>query len=263
MRLLACLVATTVLSCFPTIDAASAADEWGSIEGQFLLEGDIPELPPLVEKGAQVADATVCAANGVPDDSLIVNPDNKGIANICFWMRKAPSKIHPDLVKSAEPEVVFDQVNCRFTPHILIARTDQTILVKNGDPINHNTHTNPLFYEGKNLVISPNDRTGVPFEIKKSQLGYPPVLVNCDSHRYMTAYWMVGDHPYVAVTDSDGKFKIENLPPGEHAFTVWHERTGWINCPDFKRTVTVKVEAGKTTTIGPFKVAATEFTKNR
>lgn len=263
MRLLACLVATTALSCVPAINAASAADEWGSIEGQFILEGDIPKFPPLVEKGAAVADATVCAANGVPDDSLIVNPDSKGISNICIYMRKAPGKIHPDLKVSAVKEVVFDQVGCRFTPHILIARTDQTILVKNGDPINHNTHTNPLAYQAQNLVIAPNERAGVPFLIKKSQLNYPPVLVNCDSHRYMTAHWIVSDHPYVAVSDVDGKFKIENLPPGEHTFRVWHERPGYINCAEFKRDVTVKVEAGKTTTIGPFKVAATEFTKNK
>ncbi|MBL8850642.1 MAG: hypothetical protein JNG89_13265 [Planctomycetaceae bacterium] len=243
---------------------ASAADEWGSIEGQFILEGDVPELPALVEKGnAAAKDAAVCAASGVPDDSLIVNPENLGIANVCLYIRKAPKKIHPDLKASAEPQVVFDQVGCRFTPHLLIVRTDQVVLVKSGDPINHNTRTSPFANKAENLIIKPEERTGVQITMKQSELNYPPVKVSCDIHPHMSAYWMVADHPYVAITDADGKFKIENLPVGEHTFRVWHERPGYINCGEFKRDLKVTVKPGETTTLAPFKVPVAEFTKTK
>jgi len=255
MRLLSCSVATAVIACLIAGNPASAADEWGSIEGQFVIDGEIPVLPPLVKQGDLAAkDAPVCAAADVPDESLIVNPENKGIANVFLYIRKAPSKIHPDFVNSTEKEIVFDQKGCRFFPHTLILRTDQSVLVKSGDPISHNTHTNPFGYGAENLIISANDRKGVAMQIKKSQLSYPPVMVNCDIHPHMKAWWMVSDHPYVAITDKDGKFKIENLPVGEHTFRVWHESLLYVNCPEFKRDLKVTVEAAKTKTLGPFKV---------
>jgi hypothetical protein len=192
-----------------------------------------------------------------------VNPDNQGIANICLYIRKAPKKIHPDLAKSSTPDVVFDQVNCRFTPHLLILRTDQTILVQNGDSFNHNTRTAPFVNKAENLIIKPMERKGVAIQMKQSELSYPPVTVSCDIHAFMRGYWMVTDHPYVAVTDADGKFKIENLPVGEHTFRVWHERPGYINCAEFKRDLKVTVAADKTTTLGPFKVLTEEFTKKK
>lgn len=243
---------------------ATAADQWGNIEGQFVLDGEIPVIKPLIVKGdPAVKDAKVCAAEDLPDDSLHVNPDNKGIANICLYIRKAPKQIHPDLKASTEKEIVFDQVGCRFIPHLLIVRTDQTVLVKSGDPISHNTHTNPFKNSAQNLTIQPNDRKGVPFQMKQSELSGVPVKVNCDIHPHMLAFWLVTDHPYVAITDADGKFSIKNLPVGEHTFRVWHERPGYINCAEFKRDVTIKVEAGKTTTVGPYKVKAEEFTKKK
>jgi len=244
---------------------ATAADEWGSIEGQFVLEGEIPQLPPLVVKGNPAAkDAAVCAKDGVPDDSLIVNPENKGIANICLYLRKAPARIHPDLAKSAEKEITFDQMGCRFMPHVLIVRTDQTVMVKSGDPVNHNTHTNPFKNSGQNVTIQPNDRKGVPFVMKQSEIaGFVPTKVTCDIHPHMSAYWVVTDHPYVAVTDADGKFTIKDLPPGEHTFRVWHERPGYIKTSEFAKDVKVKVEPGKTTTLGPYRVKVEEFTKSK
>jgi hypothetical protein len=255
MRLLSCLVALAALASTLACNAATAADEWGTIEGQFIFDGDAPALPPIVKMGdASARDAAVCAAADVPDESLIINPDNKGIANVFLYIRKAPAKIHPDLVNSQEKEIVFDQKGCRFMPHALILRTDQTVIVKSSDPISHNTHTNPLGYKGENLLIPANDRKGIPLQIKKSQLNYVPVKVNCDIHPHMVAWWLVSDHPYVAITDADGKFKIDNVPVGEHTFRVWHERLLYINCPEFKRDLTIKVEPNKTTTVGPFKV---------
>ena len=242
---------------------SAAAEEWGTLEGQFVLEGSPLELDPLVVKGDSSAkDADVCAVNGVPDNSLVVNEENKGIANICLYIRKAPKSIHPDLEASAEKEVVFDQKGCIFLPHILIVRTDQTVLVKSDDPISHNTRTSPFSNEPINLSIQANDRKGVEVPMPKSELRTPPVKVSCDIHPWMSAYWMVSDHPYVAVTDADGKFKIEKIPAGEHTFRVWHERSGYVETSEFKRDLTVEIEGGETQTLEPFKVSVESFEKD-
>ena len=42
----------------------------------------------------------------------------------------------------------------------------------------------------------------------------------------MQAYIRVDDHPYHAVTDAQGNFRIEGVPPGTYTLELWHERLG-------------------------------------
>src|SRR5262245_52886186 len=106
----------------------AAFAQWGTVEGQFVIDGDVPAPAMLVKKGdAAVKDAAICSAESVPDESLVVNPQNKGVANVFVFLRKA-DKVHPDLKASQDKEVRFDQKNCRFLPNALIVRTDQAVV---------------------------------------------------------------------------------------------------------------------------------------
>ncbi len=240
--------------------STAVAQGWGSVEGQFILDGAIPALDPLVVKGDKAAkDPEVCAVAGVPNESLVVNSENNGIANICLYLRKAPSSIHPDLASSAEDEVEFDQKGCLFLPHVIIVRTDQKVRLVNSDAIQHNVRTSPFANDPKNLILPPNDKVGTTIDMPQPELRTPPVKVSCDIHAWMTGYWMVTDHPYVAVTDADGKFTIKNLPAGKHTFRVWHETAGYVETPQFKRDLEVTIEDGKTLTLDPIKVPVAEF----
>jgi hypothetical protein len=42
----------------------------------------------------------------------------------------------------------------------------------------------------------------------------------------MRAYVGVFDHPYFAITDTNGAFSLPNLPPGAYSIEAWHERLG-------------------------------------
>jgi hypothetical protein len=217
--------------------AATAPGDWGTIKGQVVAAGPVDPLKLLITKGdASAKDSAVCAAHDVPDESLLVDSKTGGVANVVVYLQKKPTKIHPELVKSKDGEVVFDQKSCRFLPHVLLVRTDQKVRVVSDDAIAHNTHTYPLKNKQENFVVSPNDRTGVVVP-SVNIVERLPAKVGCDIHPWMQAYWVILDHPYAAVTKADGSFEIKDVPVGDHVFTVWQEKVGYL---DKAYKVTVK-----------------------
>ncbi len=205
--------------------AVAEAKGYGSLVGTVTYEGSPPSYPPLVAQGGaglKPEDKAVCAAQPVPDETLVVNPDNKGLANAIIFLEKRPANIKPELAKPPADPVYFDQKGCRFLPHVLVVQAGQPLLVLSGDPITHNTHTFPSRNKPFNQAIAPEDRKGVPCDYAKAESG--PIAVACDLHTWMKAYHFPIDHPYAAVSDKDGKFKIDGLPAGTHSFNVWHER---------------------------------------
>jgi len=212
-----------------------AADGYGDLTGRIVFDGDVPKLLPKIKKTDTAAKLPACCAiKDTANDSLVINPKNKGIQHVFVYLKKvSKSDIHPMLAKSKNPEVVFDQKECVFKPHAMVVRTDQTVVVKSDDNVPHNTHTYPIFNAGQNFIVA---------------------QVKCDIHAWMQAYWLVIDHPYATVTDADGRFTIPKLPAGDYEFVVWQERVGYL---DKKMKATIKADAK--TDLGDVKAAAEKF----
>lgn len=233
-----------------TVDADSSAGKWGGITGRVVLGGELPTLDSLVNAGgANVKDAAVCAVKSIPDETVVVDPKSKGIANVVVYLRRKPETIHPSLEKSSAPTVLYDQIGCRFVPHVIVARTDQTMNVVSADAVAHNTRGTPIKNDGFNFLLAPVDRVGVnvPFKSAESL----PTEIRCDIHPWMKGYWMIVDHPYATVTAADGTYSIPLLPPGEHEFRVWHERAGYLD-----KSLMVTVTAGQETEVQEISVTA-------
>lgn len=246
---------------FGFLSATSVQAQWGTLKGKVLLDGDVPAQKLLVRKGdAAAKDPEVCAAQDVPDDSVLVDANSKGIANAVVWMVKKPAKIHPDLAKPADPQILFDQVGCRFIPHVLVVQAGQKVQVVSGDGVGHNTRGTPGKNTPFNFIVSPKDRMGnlVPTKLAERL----PVPVGCDIHNFMKAQWLIIDHPYAAVTDKDGLFEIKHIPEGEHEFRVWHENTGYLvkNPKDTKKGPLFTIKADETTELPDVKVAYDRLT---
>lgn len=216
-----------VLTALMASSADTASAQWGTLKGRVVVTGDVPDVPVLYAKRDTAVKEPICRAQDIADDSLIVDADSKGVANVFVFLLRAPDQIHPELTASEPDELVFDQKNCRFEPHAMVVQTGQQIVIKSDDPILHNTHSSPFFNSPQNIAIRPNDRDGVPISFRQREP--VPVGVKCDLHPWMTAWWLVVDHPYAAVTDEKGEFTIKHLPVGEHTFRVWQERAGWID----------------------------------
>ena len=60
----------------------------------------------------------------------------------------------------------------------------------------------------------------------------------------MRAWVVVAEHPFYAVTNDQGEFVLENVPPGEYTLQVWQESLGTVT-----QDVTVREEGGTPVTV--------------
>ncbi len=222
-----------------TAGDASAAEP-GTFTGKVVMTGSVTPLAVFIKAGADVKDKEVCAAVDTPDERLVLG-DGNAVRGVFVYLNKAP-KGGKALEVAAEP-FLFDQKNCRFTPHCVVIPCGQTVKVLSDDPIAHNTHTYPGKNPSVNSGVQPGDREGLLSYIFKKPESVP-VAVSCDYHTWMKAYQLPVDHPYAAVTDENGAFTIPDLPAGKHSFVVWHEAAdgGFV-----ERKFAVEIKAGEAT----------------
>src|SRR3990172_7073561 len=49
------------------------------------------------------------------------------------------------------------------------------------------------------------------------------VRVFCEIHSHMSAFVIVFAHGFFTITDADGRYRIEGIPPGSYSLAVWHQ----------------------------------------
>lgn len=224
--------------------AAPAEGGVGTLKGRVVYEGSYTPLAPLFAKGAAAKDPSVCGAETIPNESILVK--DGGLANAFIYLDKIPKGA---AIPPVGDPILFDQKVCIFLPHAMVVRVKQTVKVLNADGAAHNTHTNPQKNTAFNSVVQPNDRSGV--DLVYGQPEKFPLSVVCDIHNWMSAYHLPLDHPFAAVSAADGTFEIKDLPAGKHEFKVWHEAGKFVEkalvvtIKPGDNEVTIKVPASK------------------
>lgn len=199
----------------------------GAIVGVVTFDGTPPE-PEMKDVPADKQGD--CGAKALVEE-LIVDKASKGIKYAVVYI----DKIDHGKKKPADP-IKLDQGACVFQPHIVVAPVGSKVEFHNSDKASHNVNVKAVKNKGFNKQIAAGG-TPVPWFAEAVE----NVQVVCDIHPWMKSYVVVKDHPYVAVTDEKGGFKIDGVPPGEYKVKVWHEKLGIQN----KEGVAVKVEGGK------------------
>jgi hypothetical protein len=223
VRFIAIAVASTALTAL----SADAAD-WATIKGQVVFPADKPIPKREVLNVSQ--DKDHCLSKGdILDESVIVNPKNRGVKNVVVWLRpeeKDPKamftkeQIHPDDAKRKTVEHVITQPCCMFTERITLARVGDTIVVKNPAPVAHNFLWSSMNNGEENKNVPKGEEWKLPNPLVAEG---PPILYKCTIHPWMSGYVRIFEHPYYALTDADGKFEIKNAPVGKYRIVYWHE----------------------------------------
>ncbi|MBI1247181.1 hypothetical protein GC197_04975 [bacterium] len=216
------LILVTTLGIFAQpLFAQQASDRpWGTVEGRFLIEGKMLKRPAALP--------LVVPAFAKPP-LVVPQIGKKGqIANVAVWLyhdkgEKLPQP-HPMYEKAKQQPVSIISAGCQFGPHIAMVREGQTADFVNADPVPNNFKLEGFMNQGVNFLIKPNmARKYEPASEERF-----PMQLTSSIYPWMKSYLMVRESPYMAVSDADGKFKIENLPVGKHRLQVWHEVPGFV-----------------------------------
>ncbi len=201
-----------------TVDPNTA----GSISGVISFAGPQPKTVTL-----DMSQDPSCPAKRQPSEGFVFN-DGK-LANVFVYVKEG---LPPGRFPVPSEPVVLDQKGCRYIPHMLGMMAGQPLKILNTDTADHNVHNMPQ----KNPQWNESQMSGDPPVLKPFPNPEMMVPLQCNQHPWMRAYVNVMPHPYFAVSASDGKFTIPNLPPGSYTLAAVHEKFG-------EQTMKVRVDA--------------------
>ncbi len=211
---------------------AAAVVGMGSAQGTGTVEGFVgfdTAYPPLSSIRV-TKDHAVCG-NAITDEEFLVDPERKGLANaVIYW----------ELPEGEEREAeqpgmaVLAQSGCRYEPHIQVATAVNKVQVLNQDGILHNIHA----YDSRGGTLFNFAQPAFKKSMERDLKATGVVNFKCDVHEWMNAYVLLLDNVQYAITDEQGRFRLEDIAAGPQEILIWHEGLGFTS-------KSVTVEPGK------------------
>lgn len=152
--------------------------------------------------------------------------------DVVVYLAKIPGKTFTPPAAT----VTVDQRNLAFQPHVVPVLAGTRVAFPNSDEVRHNVFS-PTKADGFDLGSYPLGAT------RSHTFDVPGVVtLLCNVHAEMSAYIVVTETPYFAVSDREGRFQIPDVPPGQYEVIAWHERAKTV-----RQSVTVA--AGRPATL--------------
>ena len=183
------------------------------LRGTIRFEGPRPKRAPV-----HMDESSRKLHQSQPRDESVLIGKFGGLANVFVYIKNPPAGEY----KLPTNPAILDQKGSIFIPRVQAVRVGQQLMMKNGDPFIHNVRS----LSRKNRQFNIAQPQGSPDREKTFDQAEGPITLKCDFHRWMEAHLWVMDHPFYAVTNSEGEFEILDLPPGDYEVSAWHEKLG-------------------------------------
>ncbi len=204
----------------PVHGSKVSAAATGKITGAVKLDGTAPHM-----KGIDMSKDPYCAkfhANSPAQLELVVVGKNGGLENVVLYLSQGLSPEAAAQKSSSTP--VFDQKGCQYTPHVIAMNPGEDYKVTTSDQTAHNIHPEPNPMTG-NIPWNRSQPPGAPPIVQSWKAEEVAIPVKCNIHPWMHGYHVVVKGPY-AVTDENGNYTIQNVPPGNYTVSAWQETYG-------------------------------------
>ncbi len=242
--LLAAVLSTLISTAGVFAYEEIAVTAGGTLSGRVTLDGEVPK--PKGYNLITLPDAVYCGRVSDGRGWRLLQPFSVGAGGSFRDV-----VVFIDGIERGKPFAGFtppriEAMDCRFLPFVNVVRDQHDVTVVNMDPAMHDIQA----YETSNL--GPRVLFNVPLPISsrypreaglsanfhkhyegtpmtqtvKMTKGRRVFLMQCGFHAYMESWGLAVENPYYAITDKDGRFTIQDIPPGKHKVVVWHPYVG-------------------------------------
>jgi hypothetical protein len=243
----------------PSRPADLEAGRWGTFQGRVVFGGDPPAPVILIDPAktrlgmnqfreaapVRVKDHEVLISRGpILSERLLVDRETRGVRNAFVYLAK-PTAVRDTTRRASPKSVTFLADRGVFVPHVLAATQETEIRVETVNAIVYNLDGRipgaEFDVHGPFLFARTSGQLNVMFggvvserspgnqhllTVHPGDVDPIPAKFRDNIHPWMTAYWLILDHPYFAVTDERGNFTIRDVPTGPQEVVVWHEALG-------------------------------------
>ena len=197
------------------VEAGPAALPGAQVTGRVWLVGTPP--PEVVIR--MDAFCGQLQTNPVTTRHYVVTEDGR-LANVFVWIKEGLGDAR---YPATTNQPVLDNLNCQFEPYVMGLQTGQKFKIRNSDSLLHNVHATARINREFNIGLPVRDG------VVERSFPSPEIFVRiiCDVHPWMFAYIGIVAHPWFAVTDREGNFRLPaGLPPGRYVLAARHLKAG-------------------------------------
>ena len=183
--------------------------------GSARFVGTPATLPPLPIKDDAAAGCDHSGAGLDHVDPSVQVSAAGGLANVVIeiTVKGAPAP-------TPLPEVVLDQAQCRFEPHVIVMPAGSQVVYRNSDLVSHNVNVIARRNDSMNVMVEPDGTRNVSYPQEDQ------IQIKCDVHPWMGCWLYVSGATHSLLSDSSGAFQLPDLPAGKHSVSCWHESLG-------------------------------------
>jgi hypothetical protein len=178
----------------------------GSVSGTVRWRGEVPpvaEVPVLTHREAcgetrRIPSAVVGPRGGVAGAVVVLEGVREGRLPL-------------------GGEVRFVLAGCELSPRVAVASIGATLRFENQEALLHNVR----ILSGREtwLDVGLPQRGSTTEAIARVGIHR---IVDDAAHPWIESWLYVADHPYIAVTDADGRFQLPRVPVGSYQLRLWH-----------------------------------------
>jgi hypothetical protein len=132
-----------------------------------------------------------------------------------LWLK--PTDRTPPLPFAPQVPYTLLQRGKMFKPHLIVVPVGSAVLFPNADPFFHNVFS---LFDGKRFDLGLYE-AGSTKEVRFSREGVSYIF--CNIHPEMSAVVLAISTPIYAIADSDGMFRLPDVPPGDYELRIWVE----------------------------------------
>jgi plastocyanin len=146
--------------------------------------------------------------------SGIVTLDEKPVGGVIIYLESVETR---QLAPSRKP-IVIEQRNLTFSPNVIPVVQGATIKFINSDNVHHGIFSPSSGADKFNFGTYGHGEQRL---VKLDTLG--EIVILCNVHLEMEARVLVVKDPYFAVTTAEGRYLVQDIPPGAYLLRVWRK----------------------------------------